>query len=90
MNEIKGDQPMKSVTIGWANRDVTTDKPVSIPGQFHARISEGVCDPVSVTALVIDNGEDHNVPTDSAEDPNSRRIRAASLDRTHNVKRETA
>ena len=49
---------MNKVTIGWATRNVTTGKPVSIPGQFHARISEGVFDPVFVTALVIDNGND--------------------------------
>jgi len=45
------------VTIGWATRDVSTDKPVSIIGQFYARISEGCFDPILVNALVIDNGE---------------------------------
>jgi len=49
---------MKKVTIGWATRDISTNKAVSIPGQFHARISEGVFDPVFVTALVIDSGDD--------------------------------
>ena len=44
--------------IGWASRDVTTTEPINIPGQFHMRISQGVIDPVSVTALVIDNGAD--------------------------------
>lgn len=49
---------MDTLKIGWAARDVTTDKPVNIPGQFHMRISEGVMDPLMVTALVIDNGTD--------------------------------
>ncbi|HQL88864.1 MAG TPA: hypothetical protein PLH67_14700 [Lentisphaeria bacterium] len=49
---------MNQLLIGWASRDVSTDKPVNIPGQFHMRISEGILDPVTVTALVIDNGED--------------------------------
>ena len=49
---------MNQLLIGWASRDVSTDKPVNIPGQFHMRISEGILDPVTVTALVIDNGKD--------------------------------
>ena len=47
-----------NLLIGWASRDVTTTKPVNIPGQFQMRISQGVMDPVTVTALVIDNGAD--------------------------------
>ncbi len=39
-------------------RDVSTDKPVGVHGQFHLRISERVMDPVTVTALALDNGED--------------------------------
>lgn len=49
---------MNELTIGWASRDVSTDKPVNIPGQFHMRISEGILDPLTVSALVIDNGAD--------------------------------
>lgn len=49
---------MNELKIGWASRDVTTDKPVNIPGQFHMRISEGVMDPLTVSALVMDNGVD--------------------------------
>ena len=44
--------------IGWASRDVSTDKPVGIRGQFHLRISEGVMDPVTVTALAISSDAD--------------------------------
>lgn len=49
---------MNELRIGWASRDVSTDKPINIPGQFHMRISEGIMDPLTVSALVIDNGAD--------------------------------
>ena len=49
---------MNELKIGWASRDVSTDKPINIPGQFHMRISEGIMDPVTVSALVIENGTD--------------------------------
>ncbi len=39
-------------------RDVSTDQPVGIRGQFYLRLSEGVMDPVTVTALVLDNSAD--------------------------------
>lgn len=46
-----------SFYIGWASADITPDKPVLLRGQFHARISEGVKDPITVTALAIESGE---------------------------------
>lgn len=49
---------MNELKIGWASRDVSTDKPVDIPGQFHIRVSQGVLDPITVNALAIDNGGD--------------------------------
>lgn len=49
---------MNELKIGWASRDVSTDGPINIPGQFHMRISQGISDPVTVTALIIDNGAD--------------------------------
>ncbi len=39
--------------IGWAAADLTPEKPVQLAGQFHARVSEGVLDPVTVTALSL-------------------------------------
>jgi hypothetical protein len=48
-------QPLR---IGWASRDVSTDQPVGIRGQFHLRLSEGVLDPVTVTALVVAGRDD--------------------------------
>lgn len=49
---------MNELKIGWSARDISTDKPINIPGQFHMRISEGIMDPLLVTALVIDDGTD--------------------------------
>lgn len=49
---------MQKLRIGWASRNVSTDKPVNIPGQFHMRISQGVSDPLFVNALVLDSGKD--------------------------------
>jgi hypothetical protein len=46
------------ILIGWSSRDVSTMNPVNIPGQFHMRISQGIIDPITVSALVIDNGDD--------------------------------
>ena len=47
--------------IGWGNADITPTEPVLISGQFHARVSEGILDPISVTALALDTGNDHVV-----------------------------
>ena len=44
--------------IGWATNDISTDQPVQLAGTFHRRISKGLRDPLTTTALVIDNGED--------------------------------
>ena len=44
--------------IGWAMRDVSTEQPVGIRGQFYLRLSESIMDPVTVTSLALDNGDD--------------------------------
>ena len=44
-----------SMQIGWASRDVTPDKSVNLYGQFYMRISKGVQDPVTITALALSN-----------------------------------
>ncbi len=57
-------------------RDVTPDKPVLLRGQFHMRISESVHDPLTVTALAMESGDeqcvmvsvDHVVVPDSLRD----------------------
>lgn len=51
-----------SFKIGWASVDITPDKPVLIAGQFHARVSEGVMDPITATVLAMEslkNGVPH-------------------------------
>ena len=47
-----------AIKIGWAVRDVSTTEPVSIPGQMYMRLSEGIMDPLTITALVLDGGPD--------------------------------
>jgi len=44
--------------IGWANANVSTDKLIYLQGLDYRRVSQGVRDPITITALVIDNGED--------------------------------
>jgi hypothetical protein len=41
--------------MGWASADITPDGPVLLCGQFHARVSEGVMDRVTATALAIES-----------------------------------
>ncbi len=48
---------MSTVKIGWASRDISSDKPVIISGQAYQRISKGVHDPVTTTAMVIEDGD---------------------------------
>ena len=49
---------MGKLKLGWGIRDVSVTEPVNIPGQFYMRISRGVADPIYVTALAVDDGED--------------------------------
>jgi len=55
---LYGEEKMNAVKIGWASRDISTDKPIGILGQMYLRISTGILDPVTLTALTIDNGSD--------------------------------
>ena len=54
---------MEQLKLGWARREISVEGPVSIPGQTYMRLSEGIQDPLYVTALVVDGGEgqDHVV-----------------------------
>ena len=49
-----------ALKIGWASADITPDMPVLVAGQFHARLSEGVMDPVTATILALESGEGEN------------------------------
>ncbi|MDD5678677.1 MAG: hypothetical protein PHW60_11935 [Kiritimatiellae bacterium] len=46
----------RQLLVGWSTQDITPDQPVNLMGQFHVRISQSVYDPITVTALAI---EDH-------------------------------
>ncbi|MDP3070003.1 MAG: hypothetical protein Q8N18_06915 [Opitutaceae bacterium] len=50
-----------ALTIGWAEQDITPRKPVLIAGQFSARVSEGVLDPLTATVLAIESDGEHVV-----------------------------
>lgn len=47
--------------IGWAQADITPKQAVLIAGQFHARLSEGVIDPLTVTVCALESGEEQVV-----------------------------
>ncbi|TVS12202.1 MAG: hypothetical protein EA424_22880 [Planctomycetaceae bacterium] len=44
--------------IGWGSTDITPDQPVVLTGFSSARVSEGVLDPLTATALVLESVED--------------------------------
>lgn len=50
-----------SLSIGWAQRSITPDEPVMLSGQFYVRVSKGVRDPVTVTALALEGSGDQAV-----------------------------
>lgn len=41
------------LTFGWSKKDISTQDPVGIIGQFHERISKGVYDEITLTALAV-------------------------------------
>jgi len=41
--------------IGWASADLTPEKPVVLTGFSRARVSEGVLDPITATALAVES-----------------------------------
>lgn len=51
----------KPIHIGWAEADITPDKPVFVSGQFPARVSEEILDPLKVIALVMQKEEEYAV-----------------------------
>jgi hypothetical protein len=47
--------------IGWAQADITPSVPCLVAGQFYARVSERVLDPVTATALAVESDGEHAV-----------------------------
>ncbi len=52
---------VKSLQIGWAEADLTPEKPVIIAGQFYARLPEAPPESLTATVLTLDNGDEHAV-----------------------------
>lgn len=46
----------QKIQIGWAQSNITPTRPVIMLGQMYQRISQYVHDPITATALVIENG----------------------------------
>ncbi|MCU6710826.1 hypothetical protein M6D81_19210 [Paenibacillus sp. J5C_2022] len=46
---------------GWAEVDLTPAQPVILSGQFHARLSEGVADPIQATVWALESGREQAV-----------------------------
>jgi hypothetical protein len=44
--------------IGWAARSIAPDRPAMLCGQMHVRVSQGVENPVIVTALALESGDE--------------------------------
>ena len=44
--------------VGWAQTDITPSQPAMLWGQFHTRVSRGVLDPLTATALAIEADSD--------------------------------
>ena len=52
---------MEKMLIGWAQIDITPDKPVNLWGHFAERITDKVRDPITATALYIGSEKDYAV-----------------------------
>jgi len=49
------DRQAGQLHIGWASADLTPEQPVVIGGFSRARVSEGVLDPITATALAVES-----------------------------------
>lgn len=53
--------PNSPLGIGWAETEITPPQPSLITGMFHARLSEGVLDPLIATAWALESGEEQAI-----------------------------
>lgn len=83
----------KQLNIGWAQTDITPDRPVYVIGQLYSRISSYVHDPITATCLVLENGDEQmtmvscdmpSVPTMHI-DKILERVNVPELDKSHVV-----
>lgn len=49
------------IRIGWAQRDITPDRPVSLRGHFNLRLATRVQDPLTLTALALESDGEYVV-----------------------------
>ena len=83
----------KQLNIGWAQTDITPDRPVYVIGQLYSRISSYVHDPITATCLVLENGQEQMtmISCDMGSVPNAHldqilsRVNVPELDKTHVV-----
>ena len=61
LNALTYPQTAAHISIGWAMVDITPDRPVQLMGQYYERVSEGVRDPLTATALALDSGREQAV-----------------------------
>ncbi|MBN2583642.1 MAG: hypothetical protein JXL80_11285 [Planctomycetes bacterium] len=61
MHARKTADKSQTLHIGWAQADITPAETCQLCGQFYSRLSEGVLDPVTATALVLESPTDHVV-----------------------------
>lgn len=53
---------MNKIKFGWSEVSIVPEnKKVTLVGQFYERVSDEVETPIAVTALAVDNGEDHAI-----------------------------
>ena len=50
-----------NMNIGWAQTDITPDRPFFVAGQMYPRLSTYIHDPLTATCLVLENGKDQYV-----------------------------
>jgi hypothetical protein len=55
------------LSIGWASRDITPDRPALLQGQKHRRIGRSALDPLTVTAWVFDGRPGRRLEHDAAD-----------------------
>ncbi|MFZ2641463.1 MAG: hypothetical protein WA117_10730, partial [Verrucomicrobiia bacterium] len=55
---VAGSASAAELHIGAATVNITPDQPIALSGQFHTRISRGVDNPITATAIAIEARED--------------------------------
>lgn len=83
------DSASPALAIGWAQGDITPQEAVLIGGQMHARLSEGVTDPLTVTAWALESGDEQAVFVGCDLISIENELRDAVRERLRVVQRET-